>query len=228
MQSCNLADQDNLVDLNPYRAAGESCVLRGIVNRQVWLAESVIVVKDEPEETILLLLPGAQCAFPEGYWRWRMNKDYSNGTRWQEAKSDHITLRTFSWHTNRILIFLEPEKFYSCYLFWEHASDEFRCYYINFQLPYKRSHCGFDTLDLDLDIVIDPQYHWEWKDEEDYQDGIREGGILEEWVKGIEQSQEEVIDRIDQRRYPLDGSWVKWRPDLNWIPPKLPKSWKEF
>jgi len=231
MQSDNLADQADFMDINQYWAVGENCVLRGVVNHQVWLAQSVIVVKDGPEETILLLLPGAQCAFPEGYWRWRMNKDFSHGTRWQEAKSDHITLRLFNWHTNRILIFLEPEKFYSCYLFWEHASDEFRCYYINFQLPFQRSHCGFDTLDLDLDIVISieyngPQYLWEWKDEEDYREGIREGGIQEQWVKGIEQSQGEVFNRINERRNPINGAWLGWRPDSTWAPPKLPEGWQ--
>jgi hypothetical protein len=209
-----------------YWETGESCVLRGIVNNQVWLAQSVIVVKDKPEETVLLLMPGAQCAFPEGYWRWRKNKDFSHGTRWQEAKRDHITLREFSWERNRILIFLEPEKFYSCFLFWNNASGRFTCYYINFQLPYHRSHCGFDTLDLDLDIVIDPQYNWEWKDEDEYQAGINEGGIQYEWVKGIEKSQEEVFDRINKRRYPLDGSWLQWQPVPTWLPPKLPESWQ--
>jgi uncharacterized protein DUF402 len=209
-----------------YRKPGDSCVLRGIVHNQVWLAESVIVVKDKPEETVLLLMPGAQCAFPEGYWRWRKNKDYSQGTRWQEARQDHITLRDFSWERNRMLIFLEPQKFYSCYLFWDHASGQFLCYYINFQLPYRRSHCGFDTLDLDLDIVIDPQYHWEWKDEDEYQAGIREGGIQDEWVKGIEKSKEDVFDRIDKRSYPLDGSWLHWEPIPIWLPPKLPERWQ--
>jgi protein associated with RNAse G/E len=213
--------------MDHFWANGESCVLRGIVNRQVWLAQSVIVVKDSPEETVLLLLPGAECAFPEGYWRWRLNKDFSHGTRWQEAKSEHISLRKFNWHTNRALIFLEPEKFYACYLFWEHTVDEFRCYYINFQLPYQRSQCGFDTLDLDLDIVIDSHYHWEWKDEEDYQEGIKEGGILAEWAEGIEQSKEDVINRIYQRNHPLDGAWVGWQPDPAWIPPKLPEEWGE-
>lgn len=209
-----------------YWKAGESCVLRGIVNNQVWLAESVIVVKDQAEETVLLLMPDAQCAFPEGYWRWRKNKDFSQGTRWQEAKRDHITLKEFSWERNRILIFLEPEKFYSCYLFWNHASGQFTCYYVNFQLPYHRSHCGFDTLDLDLDIVITPQYNWEWKDEDEYQAGISEGGIQYEWVRGIEKSQEEVFDRIDKRSYPLDGSWLQWQPLATWLPPKLPERWQ--
>lgn len=205
---------------------GSSCVLRGIINNQVWLAQSVIVVKDEPDEVILLLIPGAECAYPEGYWRWRMNNDYSHGTRWQEAKNNKIILRKFPWYTNRLLIFMEPEKFYSCILFWDHATDRFGCYYINFQLPFTPSHCGFDTFDLDLDIVIDPNYHWKWKDEEDYRQGIREGVILDEWVKGIERSQEEVFERIDEHRYPMDGSWLDWRPDPTWAPPPLPDRWQ--
>ena len=212
--------------MGDYRQAGESCVLRGIVSNQVWLAQSVILVRDGPDETVLLLLPGAQCAFPEGYWRWKRDKDRSQGTRWQEARSDRILLREFAWQTNRILIFLEPEKYYSCFLFWDHEADQFSCYYINFQLPYRRSHCGFDTLDLDLDIVIDPQYNWKWKDEKDYQDGIREGGIVDEWVKGIEQSQAEVLGRINKQSYPLDGSWLEWRPDPTWVPPELPERWR--
>lgn len=208
-----------------YREAGESCVLRGIVNQQVWLAQSVIVVKDGPDETVLLQLPGAQCAFPEGYWRWRKG-DYSQGTRWQEARKKPIILREFAWQTIRRLMFMEPGKYYSPFLFWDQASDQFECYYINFQLPYRRSACGFDTLDLDLDIVIDPQYNWKWKDEDEYQEGIREGGIQDEWVKGIEKSQAEVFDRIARRSYPLDGSWLDWRPDPAWVLPRLPEGWQ--
>ena len=214
------------VALNQYREAGESCVFRGVVNDRVWLAHSVIVIKDAPKETVLLLLPGAQCVLPEGYWRWKINKDYSQGTRWHEAQKAKIELREIIWKTNRLLIFLEPEKYYSCFMFWDHTMDQFSCYYINFQLPYKRSHCGFDTLDLDLDIVIDPQYKWKWKDKKEYQRGIREGGIQAEWVMGIEQSQEEVFDKINAHKYPMDGSWVNWRPNSEWYPPTLPERWR--
>jgi protein associated with RNAse G/E len=212
--------------LKNFWKAGESCVLRGIVNRQVWLAQSVVVVKDGPQQTVLLLMPGAECAFPEGYWRWRKNKDFSQGTRWQEARSDHIHLRKFVWQTNRLLMFLEPEKYYACFMFWDQASDQFNSYYINFQLPYRRSACGFDTLDLDLDIVIDPDFHWEWKDEEEYQAGIREGGILDEWVQGIERAQLEVFERIRQRSDPINGAWLTWRPDPGWTAPGLPEHWQ--
>ena len=212
--------------METYRKEGECCALRGIVNGRMWLAQSVIVVRDDPEETILLLLPGAECAFPEGYWRWKRGGDRSQGTRWQDAREEYITLREFAWERNRLLIFLEPEKYYSTYLFWDHEADRFSGYYINFQLPYRRSHCGFDTLDLDLDIVIDPEYNWKWKDLEDYTDGIREGGIRDAWVRGVEQAQADVFDRIQNRRHPLDGSWLHWRPDPGWSPPKLPEKWR--
>lgn len=200
--------------------------MRGIVNNQVWLAQAVIVVKDEPNETILLLMPGAQCAIPEELANWRIHHDFSHGSRWQESKIETFTLREYIWHTNRLLIFLEPEKYFACCIFWNHTSNHFGCYYINFQLPFQRSHCGFDTLDLDLDIVIDTQCNWEWKDLEEYNAGIKEGGILAEWVEGIENSKNDVFERINKRSYPLDGSWLEWRPPEDWIPPKLPKGWQ--
>ena len=210
--------------MNEYCKEGENSVLRGIVNNKIWIAQSVIVVKDTQKETILLLQPGAQCAIPDKYWRWK--RDASHETRWQMSKRDQIILQDYIWQTNRILMFLEPDKYYSCMLFWDHESDKFNCYYINFQLPYRRSQCGFDTLDLDLDIVIEQDYKWKWKDEDEYQEGSKEGEIKEEWVNRIEQSKSEVFDRILKRSYPLDGSWLKWRPDPNWIASKLPNGWE--
>lgn len=212
--------------MDHFWAKGDRCAFRGVVNGQVWSARSVMVVKDQPEETILCVMPGAQCAFPEGYWRWKLKKDDSQGTRWQEAKQERIALREFVWQRNRILIFLEPKKYYACTLFWDHASGRFTGYYINYQLPYVRSHCGFDSLDLDLDIVVDPDYAWQWKDEEPYQEGIQEGGIKDEWVAGIEQSHAEVFERIAMRRYPLDGSWLYWQPEPGWVAPQLPENWQ--
>ena len=200
---------------------GDVVAWRGIFGRRVWHVQPTIVVKDSPQELVLTLLPGTECIAEETYLR---GKKDSN-RRWEFKDSDW-KLEKYTWQTTRLLLIFEPEKFYSIIHFWNNTSHEFLCYYINFQEPFRRNANAVDTLDLDLDIVIDPQYNWEWKDEDDYQVGIREGGIKDEWVKGIEQSQDEVFDRISKRSYPLDNTWLQWQPMSTWYPPKLPENWR--
>jgi protein associated with RNAse G/E len=203
---------------------GDNVLLRGIYDSRPTCAQSMRVVKDTPEETALLIWPGAECVAPSGYIQEGHNGKWN---RWQETLSNTLRLEKYSWHTNRFLILLEPEKFYSTLYMWNAASDKFLGYYINFQLPFRRTPLGFDSFDLDLDIVIESSLKWKWKDEDEYQDGIRAGGIRAEWVKGIEHAQREVFTRIEKQSYPLDASWLNWRPDPNWSAPCLPKNWDE-
>ena len=203
---------------------GETSVLRGVINELVWLAQSVIIVKDSIEETILLLMPCARCAYPEGYWRWK-NGDYSQGRRWQDVKQNSWLLREFGWLNNRFVIFLVPGKYYAIYSILHQDTDLFQGYYINFQLPFTRTDLGFDTYDLELDIVIDPQFNLAWKDEHEYHDCIQACVIQNKWVEAVENAKPEILARIEGRQYPLDGSWLDWRPDPSWSPPALPDGW---
>lgn len=215
--------------MNPHKLwqPGASTLIRGVIDGGVWTAQSVFVVKDQPDETILALIPGAECIYPEGYFR-RKSGDLSGIRRWQEAQQGKWTFQRFAWTRLRFLIFLWPGKYYDTSLYWDHQTDEFGGYYINFQLPARRSAAGFDTLDLDLDIVIDPDFNWRWKDEADYAQGIADGGIREPWITEVEAAKQEVVDRINGRRHPLGSDWVDWRPDLTWGLPTLPPNWAEY
>jgi protein associated with RNAse G/E len=122
---------------------------------------------------------------------------------------------------------MEPRKYYSTIFIWNGTSGQFVCYYINFQLPFRRTPLGFDTLDLDLDLIIDPSLEWEWKDEVEYQDGIRAGGIKAEWVREVEQAKIKVFERIEKHAYPLTSPWLNWKPDSSWELPFLPENWDE-
>ena len=113
-------------------------------------------------------------------------------------------------------------------LFWNHESNHFLCYYINFQLPFRRIKNGIDTLDLDLDLVIQPDGSYRWKDEVDYQKAIEHEVILPEWVQGVEAAKSEVLARLERRAYPFDGSWLDWKPDPGWSPPPLPENWDKI
>jgi hypothetical protein len=199
---------------------GEPVAARGIFRNRVWIALPILVVKDTPEEVAVTLLPGAVCM---------TEKDYAagkkNGKRRWDFKDADWELAPFRWSTQRLLILMEPDKFYSIRLFWQAATGTFLGYYVNFQLPVTRSHCGLDSLDLELDITIHPDLSFEWKDLDDYQKGIAAGIILPEWIDEIESAKREVFGKLEKRLYPFDGAWLDWRPNPNWPAPTLPKDW---
>jgi predicted RNA-binding protein associated with RNAse of E/G family len=87
---------------------------------------------------------------------------------------------------------------------------------------------ALDTLDLDLDLVIRPDFGYEWKDEDDYQQALAHGLILPEWARQIESAKQEVMERLEARRYPFDGSWLDWKPDTAWQAPRLPENWDKI
>ena len=203
--------------------SGDVIVWRGIYRNQVWHAQPVIVVKDTPEEMCVTLLPGTECVAPEGY----LDGKDSAKRRWSFKEKDW-KLENYAWRTNRLLILLEPDTYYSTMFFWRADSNDFLLYYINFQLPFQRSHCGIDTLDLDLDLIINPDFSFRWKDEDDYQKAIDHEVIMPEWTQAIEIAKKEIFNKLEKRQYPYDGSWLNWMPDSHWLPPKLPKNWDKI
>jgi len=203
-----------------YWRPGEIIAWRGIFRSQVWNALTVIVVKDTAKEIVMTLLPGTECRTEADY-----TKGKNNGKRRWDFKDKAWKLETYFWHTNRLLLIVQPEKYYSTILFWDHASNEFVCYYINFQLPFRRHTCGIDTLDLDLDLVINPDLSYEWKDVDEYQKAIENGIISQDEILGIEAARQEILEKLEKRQYPFDGSWLDWLPDPHWSPPRLPENW---
>ncbi|HEX2993883.1 MAG TPA: DUF402 domain-containing protein [Anaerolineales bacterium] len=202
---------------------GDVIAWRGIFRNRVWHAMPTFVVKDTPQELVLAVLPGTLCKVEKDYCR----RDKDSKRIW-DFKDTDWDLSDYIWHTNRVLLILEPGKYYSTNLFWNHETNEFIGYYINFQSPYRRHHRGIDALDLELDIDIDPELVFGWKDVDDYQKAIRCGIIPPECVKGIEAAIPEITNRLGKRQYPFDGSWLDWVPDPSWSPPPLPEGWDKI
>jgi len=203
---------------------GDSIALRGIYNHRVSYIQSAIVVHDHPEEVALAVLPGAECYAPEGYIHGK-HGSAGHWDRWDDYVKGDWKMEKYAWHTNRVLILLQPKKYYASVYFWQAATGDFLCYYINFQLPFRRNKIGFDSFDLELDIVIEPTYEWCWKDMDDYQTGIERGIILSEWTEEIDAAKQEIFDKLEKRQYPYDGAWLNWMPDPIWSPPTLPDNW---
>jgi Protein of unknown function (DUF402) len=203
---------------------GDVVAFRWMVNGRVMIAQANLVVKDTPEETALLILPGAKSVKPDGLWdsaerRW---------DRWAVQRDDQWVLRPSAWRTNRVLMVVRPGDWYSVMYFWPEATGVFDCYYVNFQLPLKRTPVGFDSFDLELDLVMEPGGRWHWKDEDDYRLGIAAGFILPEWSAQIDRAKESLFAQMAARAYPFDGTWINYQPPAHWAPPSLPAGWNDI
>ncbi|MEU4158641.1 DUF402 domain-containing protein [Actinoplanes sp. NPDC026670] len=133
---------------------------------------------------------------------------------------DHGVL---SWHPRG--------RDYSIRWFFRPDGTFFR-WYANLEAPpvlWRRDDLtGLDTTDWDLDVVVEPDRSWRWKDEElfatrltmpeaywaDDEDRVRRAG-------------KEVIALAEAGAFPFDGTWCDFRPDPSWpaLPRELPDGW---
>lgn len=138
-----------------------------------------------------------------------------------------VTMQTSSWHYNAVvaessgLNFVDAEHWSRVALGWSKDGD-FLGWYVNFQLPMSRTELGYDSMDLVLDIVIDPDTTWRWKDRADFEAAI-ERHILEASLRGpVLQEAERVLSLLQRRDGPFDPEWSAWRPPQDWGVPELP------
>ncbi len=89
----------------------------------------------------------------------------------------------------------------------------FNGWYVNFEMPIARRADSFDTGDYGLDIVIDPDGSWQWKDVDDLDEMLRSGRVTAEEADGVRRSAEQVAEDLDD-----DRRW--WSPWDTWSPPR--------
>lgn len=114
-------------------------------------------------------------------------------------------------------------RWYSLDHYWDAASDEFLGYQVNFQEPLRRSRFGFDTLDLELDISVEPDGSWQWKDVVEFEEAVRRGVFSEQDARAVQGEADDLAERIDKL---LPTGWEDWRPDPTWPMPMLPRGWE--
>jgi hypothetical protein len=107
----------------------------------------------------------------------------------------------------------------------------FRSWYVNLELPGTRWRdsrtAGIDTVDYDLDVVVQPDRSWRWKDEDEFVDHLRHPDVY--WVDdgaAVRAEGERVITLVEAGHFPFDGTRCDFRPDPAWrAPTDLPAGW---
>jgi hypothetical protein len=124
----------------------------------------------------------------------------------------------------------QSESDYSVWFFFT-PDGGFANWYVNLERPAVRwddgDVAGIDTVDYDLDLVIEPDRSWRWKDEQEFVDHLAVPDVY--WVDdeaAVRAAGERVVKLVEAGEFPFDGTGCDFRPDPAWpVLPTLPPGW---
>jgi hypothetical protein len=129
------------------------------------------------------------------------------------------------WEGHGVLQLQRPGDRHAVWVFWHGPERECRGWYVNLQEPFRRTSRGFDTQDLELDIVLDLDGGWRFKDDELLEHWIERGRWTQDEVAEIRREGAAIGADLDAGRRWWSDDWATWQPDPRWEPPGLPPDW---
>lgn len=187
-------------------------LLRDVVDGRVLVARPATVVRDDERGWMFSIPVGTAFLRPPTHEPLVRLK--APGAEW--------TLEERRWDDAHVLSFAWPGAGHAVLHLWE-PDWRPRCWYVNVEAPLRRFAGGFDTLDHDLDAVLEPdRSSWRWKDEAHVAEGVRLGAYSADDAAAFRREAERGLRRLLDREPPFDREWADWRPDPAWDPPRLP------
>ena len=97
-----------------------------------------------------------------------------------------------------------------------------RCWYVNFERPPAWHPAGWDTMDLALDLVVEPDGAWRWKDEDEYAQCRRLGVVSDAEHAAVSLARDQAVALIEAGAgvFGVDPA-SPWLPDEGWPRPTL-------
>ena len=193
----------------PYLRSGDPVLLRSIYRDRVRFTIPHHYVAEDAGRLLLYRGPGNQGR--------SVRRDSAGRYLERWVRGDPTD--DFLWKHTHVLLLVDPKESHSLDLFWD-ESWSFLGWYVNLQSPLRRSALGFDMTDWALDVWVEPDGRWQWKDEEDFAEAQRLG-VLDAAAAAAVRSEGERV--IAARPWPT--GWEAWRPPAEWRPLALPSGW---
>jgi hypothetical protein len=192
---------------------GDVITRREVLNDgRPWLAVPVHVVEDSAEHLVTYIQTGTRFGFLDGTF------PIEGGRHPWESKG--------SWHGHGTLMVQRPAEDHAVWHFWDGPDRQLVCWYINLQEAFRRTQIGYDTQDLELDIIVLTDGTWAFKDRELLEQRQREGRFTAHQVERVVALGDELAAELDAGRRWWDERWGSWEPDPGWTPGTLPDGWE--
>ena len=194
-------------------AAPRSILFRSVFRGRVIYATPAWLLEEAADHVVIGLVAGSETAqLADG--RSVQLERLANGTE---------RLEPTPWHTTHCVWLMPFDVAYAIGHFWNAATGEFLGHYVNLQAPLRRTTLGFDAMDHVLDIVVDADGRWHWKDEDELAEAVRLGIFSTDEAIVIRAEGERVVAQLDDL---LPTGWETWWPDPTWHTLRLPADWR--
>jgi hypothetical protein len=125
----------------------------------------------------------------------------------------------WTWQRTHRLAFMRAGDAHTVEVTWDEEWNLLG-WYVNLQAPLVVNGSFFDTTDWALDVTVEPNGRWAWKDEADFAQAI-ELGVFAGIDPAVVRAEGKRV--IAERPWPT--GWETWRPPARWAPLPLPGNW---
>jgi hypothetical protein len=205
------------------RTRGEIIVLQEVWNGRVWAARPMTVVEDAGATVALWFPKGTAWKAPTTPPARPRAKHRGERLAASAGLGDWVFVDAL-WDVSTVVLMREAE-WHAVWISWLEDGTQWG-WYVNLQKPFRRTPLGFETMDLMLDVVIDLDRSWRWKDEDELALFVERGVFGRQLAERVRREGLEVARRAERGEPPFDGSWSDWRPDPGWRRPALPTDWE--
>lgn len=201
---------------------GDTIVHQEFWRGRLWAARPLTVVEDSGDRLVLWIPQGTVRKVPvtppdRPDPPVRKDRVIANLDRCDWVLGEHV------WDVSS-LWFVRPGDWHAVWVSWL-ASGEHLGWYVNLQMPYRRTAIGIEAMDLMLDVVVEPDLTWAWKDDDEFAEILERGIFDQDTGARVRREAEDVIRRIDAGDPRFAAPWPSWRPDPAWSLPGLPAGW---
>ncbi|MBA2461050.1 MAG: DUF402 domain-containing protein [Actinobacteria bacterium] len=203
---------------------GATVLLQEVWNGRVWAARPMRVVRDDGDFAALW--------FPRGTC-WKAPtppptrpREPTRGERLAvSASRGDWVFADAAWDVSTLVLMREGD-WHAVWVSWLDSGEQWG-WYVNLQLPFRRTRRGFETMDLALDVIVELDRTWRWKDEDELAVFVERGVFDRGLAEHVRAEGLRVARRAERNEPPFSDPWADWRPDPSWSRPELPPGWDE-
>lgn len=209
-------------------APGQTVLRRYFRNGRVSFLNVCRVLADD-ERGLRLWLP-----IGTPFWR-LLTPDGRDGHAASVDEMTEASLGELTWRGSHVMVFMPAGSglggrdgrgvAHSVWWFFS-PTGEFEGWYGNLEAPYTRWADGVDTEDWALDVWVNPDRSWRWKDEDEFTARI---GHPLFWTAAeaasIRAEGQSLVKLAESGEFPFDGTWTDLCPDPSWPALVRPSTW---